>query len=122
MQVVKDIALSPGRLNSMKATYLTSFVATVAKMKIDDEEIWGALAAYLVEHCEQFDERDLSTQVYSLQLASKHKPIILNFDDIFKKYELQLVKKLEAPGVKPQSISNTILSYSKSQNGSIPFF
>lgn len=57
-------------------------------MHIDDEEVWGSLAAYLIERCDQFSERDLSTHVYALYHASKRKPIILNFDDLYKKYEL----------------------------------
>ena len=42
---------------------------------------------------EVFDERDLANQVYSLGMVSRLKPVILNFDDLFRKYELQLIKK-----------------------------
>ena len=80
----------------MKTTYVTSFVNAVARMGIDDEEVWSSLAAYLIERCETFSERDLSTQVYALYHAGRKKPIILNFDDLFKKYELQLVKRFES--------------------------
>lgn len=92
-------------------------------MGIDDEEIWASLAAYLIERCETFNERDLSTHVYALYHAGRKKPIILNFDDLFKKYELQLVKRFESDEpVSSQSISNSILAYSKTQNGSTVFF
>jgi hypothetical protein len=120
---VRDIALDHTRLSALKTSYVTSFVNAVARMGIDDEEVWASLAAYLIERCETFDERDLSTHVYALYHAGKNKPIILNFDDLFKKYELQLVKKFEMPnGATSQSISNAILSYSKTQNGSLIFF
>ena len=62
-------------------------------MRIDDEEVWSSLASYLAQNCESFRSRDLSNQVYSLQNISKLKPIILNFDDLFRKYELEIVKR-----------------------------
>ena len=64
-------------------------------MRIDDEEIWGSLAAYMVQKCEYFTARDLSNQVYALTKVSKMKTIILNFDDLFRRYELHLVKKMD---------------------------
>ena len=61
MTVVRDIALDSSRLGTLKSTYVTSLVNVIARMGIDDEEIWAGLASYLVEHCESFSERDLST-------------------------------------------------------------
>ena len=88
MNAVRDLAMDHSRLSSLKQSYVTSFVNAVARMGIDDEEIWASLATYLVERCETFSERDLSTHVYALHHISRLKPIILNFDDLFKKYEL----------------------------------
>ena len=59
------------RLSSMKTSYITSFVNAVARMGIDDEEVWASLASYLIERCETFNERDLSTHVYALYHAGK---------------------------------------------------
>ena len=101
---------------------MTSFVNALARMGIEDEEVWASLAAYLIERCETFTERDLSTHVYALYHAGRRKPLILNFDDLFKKYELQLVKKFESGEHSTQSIANSILAYSKTQNGSVIFF
>ena len=88
MSVIKLLSLDHARLSSMKTSYVTSLVNAVARMGIDDEEVWASLASYLIERCETFNERDLSTHVYALYHAGKKKPIILNFDDLFKKYEL----------------------------------
>lgn len=112
--MVRELGLDHTRLSSLKQSYVTSFVNAVARMGIDDEEVWASLAAYLAERCETFSERDLSTHVYALHRASKLKPVILNFDDLFKKYELQLIKRFETGEVSTQSIANTILAYSKS--------
>ena len=87
-------------------------------MRIDDEQVWSSLASYLAQNCDGFSARDLSNQVYSLQNISRLKPIILNFDDLFRKYELQIVKRFDAETVDGQTISNVVLAYSKSQNGS----
>ena len=49
--------------------------------------------------------------------------MILNFDDLYQKYELQLVKRFEGMDtVSTQSVANSILAYSKTQNGSVVFF
>ena len=88
MGTVMDLALDHAKLSTLKTSYITSFVNAVARMGIDDEQVWASLAAFLIERCETFNERDLSTQVYALYHASKNKPVILNFDDLFKKYEL----------------------------------
>jgi hypothetical protein len=88
MGTVKELALDHAKLSTLKTSYVTSFVNAVARMGIDDEEVWASLAAFLIERCETFNERELSTQVYALYHAGKNKPVILNFDDLFKKYEL----------------------------------
>ena len=95
INVVRDFALDHARLNSLRQSYVTSFVNVVSRMNIDDEEVWASLAAYLVERCETFSERDLATHVYALSRISKLKPIVLNFDDIFMKYEVHLIKRFE---------------------------
>ena len=41
---------------------------------------------------------------------------------MFKKYELELIKKFHDGRFSTQSLSNSILSYSKTQNGSLQFF
>lgn len=55
-------------------------------------------------------------------MVSRLKPVILNFDDLFMKYELHLIRRFIEGRCEPQSISNSVLSYSKTQNGSIQFF
>ena len=85
---MRMLALDHTRIAQLKSSYVTSFVNAVARMGIDDEEVWASLAAYLVERSETFSERDLSTHVYALYHVSKLKPVILNFDDLYKKYEL----------------------------------
>jgi len=71
MSIVKSLAMDHTRLSSMKTSYITSFVNAVARMGIDDEEVWASLASYLIERCETFNERDLSTHVYALYHAGK---------------------------------------------------
>jgi len=57
----------------------------------------------------------LSVCAYALTNISRLKPVILNFDDLFKMMELSFVKKLESnPVIVGQDISNTLIAYSKS--------
>ena len=66
MNTVREMALDHAKLNTLRTTYVTSFVNAVARMGIDDEEVWASLASYLIERREYFTERDLSTHVYAL--------------------------------------------------------
>ena len=48
MEAVKSIALNHKMMARIKKqSYVTSFVHAVSRMRIDDEEVWGSLAAYL---------------------------------------------------------------------------
>jgi len=57
-------------------------------------------------------------------MISKHKPVILNFDNLYKRLELSFIKKFTENfrQVKGQDVSITLTSYSKSQNGSVQFW
>jgi hypothetical protein len=116
MNLVREIAFDHARLGDLeKQSYVTSFIHGLSRMKVDDDQTWASLASYLSQKLDHFSERDLSTQVYSLANISRLKPIILNFDDLFQKYEIHLIRKfLDGGGMVPgQSISNTVLAYSK---------
>ena len=82
-------------LLNLPESYVTSLAHAVSKMKIDDEVIWFKLAAHLSKRHDQFNLRNLTTFVYAFTNISKLKPVILNFDDLFKKLELQLIKKFD---------------------------
>ena len=45
---------------------------------------------------------------------SADKPILLNFDGVFREMELSIIMKMDQGEQDPQSISNSILAYSKS--------
>ena len=76
----------------------------------------------MAQRHDSFDVRSLSNVVYSLYKISSAKPGILNFDDLFAELELPIIMKMDqqlpAGAVDPQSIANTVLAYSKTQNGS----
>jgi len=91
-------------------------------MRIDDDQVWTSFASFLAQKHDQFSLRDLSNQIYAMSKISKLKPIILNFDDLFKLLELSLIKKFDSDRIDGQSLGNTILAYSKTQNGSVQFF
>ena len=121
---MKMLALDHSRLASLPSlTYVSSFVHCVSKMRIEDEAVWASLASYLAERHDQFDARNLSTVTYALANISRLKPIILNFDDLFRKFELSIIKKFDQDSkLDGQAIANAVLSYSKTQNGSVEFF
>lgn len=99
----------------MSHSYVSSLIHCVSKMKVDDEMVWASLGQYLAQRYDQFDVRNLSTVAYSLANISKLKPIILNFDDLFRAFELALIKKfdLDDPSTDGQALANILISYSK---------
>eukprot|EP00347_Sterkiella_histriomuscorum_P005962 403354597 len=122
-QLIKDYALDHELLRSFKPqSYVTSFVYSVMKMKFEDPQVWSSLASYIAQNYKLFDLRNISNIVYALHKVSVDKPIILNFDDLFTQLELPIIMKLDKGEGDPQSIANTILSYTKCQNGSVQFY
>lgn len=96
MSVVKQIGLDHGILESLHPqSYVTSFIYSVMKMKIDDAQVWSSLASYVAKNYTTLDIRNVSNIVYALHKISADKPIILNFDDLFTELELPIIIKLE---------------------------
>lgn len=127
MGAVRSLALNHNALASLTPqTFVTTFIYSTMKMKIEDPEVWSSLASYVSKTYKTMDIRSLSNTVYAFQKVSQGKPIILNFDDLFTDLELPIIMKLDQslPGSvgDPQSISNFVLAYAKSQNGSTQFF
>jgi hypothetical protein len=67
----------------------------------------------------------MSSIVHSLAKISKLKPVILNFDDLYRKLEINFVKKFDKElqaGFKADvgvDLMTTLTSYSRTQNGSV---
>lgn len=97
MNAVKYLALNHELLYQLeKQSYVTNFIHSVMKMKIDDSAIWASLARYVSENQFVFDLRNISNICYSMMQISVKKKIILNFDDLFSQLELSIIKKLDS--------------------------
>jgi len=93
VQAIKGMALNHEILaNELSPSYVSSLCNITASMKIEDPEICFSLVAYISQHAHLFDLRSLATIVNSLTKISKLKPVILNFDDFYRKIEIVLVK------------------------------
>lgn len=123
MSSVRALALDHRLLATLdKLSYVSSFVHCVSRMKIDDEQVWSSLASFIVSRHEEFNGRELSNIVFALSKIQKLKPVILNFDDVFRTLEISFIKKFDNELVDGQSLANTVLAYSKTANGSKTFF
>lgn len=67
----------------------------VSKFKVDDEVVWFEVARHIASRHEDLSLRNLSVCAFALTNISRLKPVILNFDDLFKMMELSFVKKFE---------------------------
>ena len=128
ISTIKSIALNPRILNELQPrSYVATFLGAAAAMKIDDHEIWSSLAAYVSTIMHELDFRSLSSICYSFYKASQGKPVMLNFDDLFTELELPIIKRLDqtlhiSEMCDPKGISTLVMSYGKTQNGSVQFF
>lgn len=109
-------------LEGLSESYFSAFTHAVSKMKIDDEIVWFKIASQISKTHDQMSIRNLSTCIYALTNISKLKPVILNFDSLYKTIEISIVKKFDAGMANGQDIGNTMVAYSKSQNGSQQFW
>lgn len=114
--------VSESKLDQLSESYLSAFAHAVSKMKIDDEALWFKIAAQVSQRHDQMTIRNLSTCIYALTNISRLKPVILNFDHLYKSLELSFVRKFDSGHANGQDISNTLIAYSKSQNGSRQFW
>ena len=95
-QVVRTMALDHALLKSLQPqTYVTTFLYSLMKMKVEEPEVWHSLAGYVAACYKQYDFRNLSNILYALHRVSQHKPVILNFDDLFTELEMPLVMQLD---------------------------
>ena len=66
-----DVVVDKGiRNDSVSPSYAASLAYSLMKMKLREDEIWFALADYMVRHKEKFELRELGTMLHSLQKVS----------------------------------------------------
>ena len=96
MNIVRELAMDHQRLQSLKKAYLTSFINIVARMKIDDSDVWSSLTAYLEQLSDtedlakhqniQFYSKELANRVFALNYINERNPD-LDFTTLFRRYE-----------------------------------
>ena len=71
MHAVKSLAFNHDALASLQPqTFVTTFIYSVMKMKIEDNEVWSSLASYVSKTYNQMDIRNISNTVYAFQRVS----------------------------------------------------
>jgi hypothetical protein len=124
-QAIRGMALNHDVLSKLAPSYVTSLLNITASMKIEDPKLWFSLVDYVAKSINLLELRDLSSTVHSLAKVSKLKPVILNFDDLYRQLEICFVKKFDKEmqqGFKADvgvDLMTTLTSYSRTQNGSV---
>lgn len=129
-------------ISNISPSYLVNFLFSLSKMynpqlnQLKDEHlIIFEVVDEINKNISALDLRSISNLTFALstlQLKSLNysnkiknynlKSNLFNFDEYFSILELEIIKKLSKFTLDSQSASNIILSYSKTQNGSLEFF
>jgi hypothetical protein len=131
-EITNAINFIKNNLSSLSHSYLISFVYSLSKMQSMDEEkpsldnqnlVYESIAQ-ISEKIDSIDIRGISNFVYALQIFQNKNPQVYNFSEFFNKLEEKIILKIAKykKNLTSQDITNIILAYSKTQNGSEEFY
>ena len=119
--------ISKNNLTQLPPSYIASLFTIIAKMKLLNPDIWFTLIAHFLRNLNIFGVQEITSILYSLRNGEKQNPQIFSFSDIYTELEpvillqfsqLELSSRLNIPKL----LATTLLSYGKTQNGSVEFY
>lgn len=131
-EILNAINYIRNNMDNLAPSYIVSFIYSISKMQKFDEDkpsldnqniLYDALTK-LTPKLNLLDVRGISNLVFALQTVQLQNSNIYNFDEFLSKLEVPLIDTLIKYKNKldHQSISNIILAYCKTQNGSEEFY
>lgn len=131
-EILNSISFIRNNLDSLSPSYLVSFFYTLSslqnfnedKQSLDSQTIFYESLNIITKKLNKIDIRGLSNVAYALQTVQLKNPTVYNFDEFFDKMEVNIIEKIEKNrhNLKPLDVTNIILAYCKTQNGSEEFY
>jgi len=131
-EITNAINFIKNNMSTISASYLISFVYSLSKMQSMDEDkpsldnpnlVYESIAQ-ITEKMESIDIRGISNFVYALHSFQMKNPEIYNFSDFLNKLEEKIILKIAKyrKNITAQDVTNIIIGYTKTQNGSEEFY
>jgi hypothetical protein len=131
-EILSIISFIKNNLESLQPSYTVSFLYSLAKMQnfdpkrpsLNNQKLIIEILDNLMGKLNQIELRGISNIVYSLHSLQLKNPEVYNFTEFFNKLEEVIILKISKHRnqIKTQDITNIILSYCKTQNGSEEFY
>jgi len=128
-EISKYLQYLQENMSELNNSYLVTFFYSLSKFNFDPESNQKLIYDILKELSTEdrmcsYKIRESSNLLLALQNFYLKSPKNFNFDEFFMNYELNIISCLTSHQnrIDPQSISNIVLAYCKTQNGSSDFY
>ena len=131
-EILNMITYIRNNLDSITPSYIISFIYSLSKIQsfnvdrptLNNQTLVYDVLAKLMENLNAIDIRGMSNLVYSLHSFQQRNAQVYNFDEFLVKLEEPIIQKISQfrKTITSQDITNIILAYCKTQNGSEEFY
>ena len=130
-EITQSIRFIHNIFKDIEPSYQVSFLYTLSKIQLFDEEKPSLNNENLVYSClemltnniSKLEIRSLSNLIYSLHTFQLKNPKIYNFNTVFTELEEKIILQIKTSKIiQPLDLTNIVLAYSKTQNGSEEFY
>lgn len=131
-EILNVIEFIRKNLYTISPSYQINFFYSLSKVQnfddkkpsLDDQNLVFEVLTHITSNIKKIDIRSMSNLAYGLHTLQLNNPQIYNFDEFFSKLEEQIISKIskQIKQLTAQDVSNIILAYCKTQNGSEEFY
>ena len=131
-EVTNAIQFIRNNLSSIPTSYVISFVYSLSKLQsldvdkpsLDNQNLVYESIAEITAKLDRIDLRGMSNFVFALHSFQMKNPLAYNFGEFFTKLEDRIVATIEKQkkNITTQDITNIVIAYCKTQNGSEEFY
>lgn len=130
--ILNIISYVRNNIEDVAPSYKISFLYSLSKIQsfkedkpsLNNQTLVLEVLSNLMKNINSIDIRGMSNLVYALQSFQIKNPIIYNFDEFLTQLEEPIIQKISQykKSLTTQDVSNIVLAYCKTQNGSEEFY
>jgi hypothetical protein len=129
-EITNALKFIKNNIENIPQTYLVSLAYSLSKIQnfdpdrpsLDSDNMVYEILNHI--NVDKLNIRVVANLVYSLQTFQTKNPRVYNFNDYMTKLEVKIIDMMvkNPKGIDGQTLSNIVLSYAKTQNGSEEFY
>jgi hypothetical protein len=130
--ILNIISYIRNNIDEVTPSYKVSFLYSLSKIQsfkedkpsLNNQTLVLEVLSNLMQNINSIDIRGISNLVYALQSFQIKNPTIYNFDEFLTQLEEPIIQKISQyrKSLTTQDVSNIVLAYCKTQNGSEEFY